>query len=325
MLTRAVRGLRTPRLPGRRPTAVHPASGPPGAQRGRRAPPGLPPELLRWSARGGAGDGPPTRPETPAGGSTTSGSTACGGTKACGCPTRNGRSPSGAPALLVGAMCPIRPNVVWALDFQFDQTADGRTLKLLNVIDEFTRECLTIEVDRSIDADAVVTCLEKITTRATGTGLPALRQRSRVHRPCCRRLVPVQRGRHLVHRPGLPLAERLDRELQRSTAGRAPERSALRQPARGPGAHRGLADRLQQQPTAQRTRPDNPGRLRRSLEHQKPAHTRIARGSAIGYRSTHVGALQKLGNPPDVCLREGEHEMGDRNQKLSGSSDFSGE
>jgi putative transposase len=40
----------------------------------------------------------------------------------------------------VGAMCPIAPNVVWALDFQFDQTSDGRMLKLLNVIDEFTRE-----------------------------------------------------------------------------------------------------------------------------------------------------------------------------------------
>ena len=52
----------------------------------------------------------------------------------------------------VGAMSPIRPNVIWAMDFQFDTTADGRTLKMLNVIDEFTREALAIEVDRSIDA-----------------------------------------------------------------------------------------------------------------------------------------------------------------------------
>ncbi len=48
----------------------------------------------------------------------------------------------------VGAMSPIRPNVIWAMDFQFDTTADGRTLKMLNVIDEFTREALAIEVDR---------------------------------------------------------------------------------------------------------------------------------------------------------------------------------
>jgi putative transposase len=59
-------------------------------------------------------------------------------------------------------MSPIRPNVIWAMDFQFDTTADGRTVKMLNVIDEFTREALTIEVDRSIDADGVVDVLDRL-------------------------------------------------------------------------------------------------------------------------------------------------------------------
>lgn len=62
----------------------------------------------------------------------------------------------------VGAMCPIRPNVFWARDFQLDTTADGRTLKMLNVIDEFTREALAIEVDRSINADGVVDVLDRL-------------------------------------------------------------------------------------------------------------------------------------------------------------------
>ena len=48
-------------------------------------------------------------------------------------------------------------------EFRFDQTADGRTIKLLDIIDEFTRECLSIEVERSMDADDVVATLEKIT------------------------------------------------------------------------------------------------------------------------------------------------------------------
>ena len=39
-----------------------------------------------------------------------------------------------------------RPDHVWALDFQFDQTADGRILKLLHVVDEFTREALADEL-----------------------------------------------------------------------------------------------------------------------------------------------------------------------------------
>jgi len=59
-------------------------------------------------------------------------------------------------------MSPIRPNVIWAMDFQFDTTADGRILKMLNVIDEFTREALAIEVDRSIDADGVVNALDRL-------------------------------------------------------------------------------------------------------------------------------------------------------------------
>ena len=63
----------------------------------------------------------------------------------------------------VGAMSPIRPNVIWAMDFQFDTTADGRTLKMLNVIDEFTREALAIDVDlRAIDADGVVDVLDRL-------------------------------------------------------------------------------------------------------------------------------------------------------------------
>jgi len=55
-----------------------------------------------------------------------------------------------------------RPNHVWAFDFQFDQTADGRVLKLLNVVDEYTRESLVMLVERSIDADRVVSELERL-------------------------------------------------------------------------------------------------------------------------------------------------------------------
>jgi putative transposase len=55
-----------------------------------------------------------------------------------------------------------RPDYVWAIDFQFDQTADGRVLKLLNVVDEFTREALAMHVARSIDADQTVAVLDRL-------------------------------------------------------------------------------------------------------------------------------------------------------------------
>jgi putative transposase len=55
-----------------------------------------------------------------------------------------------------------RPDHVWALDYQHDQTADGRVIRLLNIVDEFTREALAMHVARSIDADATVTVLERL-------------------------------------------------------------------------------------------------------------------------------------------------------------------
>jgi putative transposase len=62
-----------------------------------------------------------------------------------------------------------RPDHVWALDYQFDQTEDGRRLKLLNVVDEHTREALTIEVNRRIDTDATVAVLDRLVAER-GTG-----------------------------------------------------------------------------------------------------------------------------------------------------------
>ncbi len=54
------------------------------------------------------------------------------------------------------------------MDFQFDTTADRRTLKMLNVIDEFTREALAIDVDRGIDAGGVVEVLDRLAVQRAG-------------------------------------------------------------------------------------------------------------------------------------------------------------
>jgi putative transposase len=48
---------------------------------------------------------------------------------------------------------------VWAWDFIHDRTADGRPLKWLSVVDEYTRECLALEVARSMTAARVVQIL----------------------------------------------------------------------------------------------------------------------------------------------------------------------
>ena len=49
-------------------------------------------------------------------------------------------------------LAPTHRNHVWSWDFVFDRTRDGRVLKLMVVIDEFTRRCLAIHVARRIRA-----------------------------------------------------------------------------------------------------------------------------------------------------------------------------
>ena len=62
-----------------------------------------------------------------------------------------------------------RPDHVWAVDFRFDETADRRRLKLLNVVDEYSREALALRVGRSCSADQVVAVIEAL---VAGRGAP---------------------------------------------------------------------------------------------------------------------------------------------------------
>jgi putative transposase len=63
------------------------------------------------------------------------------------------------------------PNRVWAVDFQFDATTDGRPVKIVSIIDEHTRECLGGLVERSITADVLIDELDRL---ATTRGYPAV-------------------------------------------------------------------------------------------------------------------------------------------------------
>ncbi len=57
---------------------------------------------------------------------------------------------------------PERPNHVWSYDFVEDKTHDKRKVRMLNVIDEFTRECLAIRVSRRLNATDVVDVLSDL-------------------------------------------------------------------------------------------------------------------------------------------------------------------
>ena len=53
----------------------------------------------------------------------------------------------------------VRPNDSWSADFVSDKLTDGRTIRILTVIDQFTRECIWLEADRSMSGPKVVAAL----------------------------------------------------------------------------------------------------------------------------------------------------------------------
>ena len=57
---------------------------------------------------------------------------------------------------------PDAPNETWSMDFMADQLADGRSIRTLNILDDFNREGLGIEVDFSLPAERVVRSLNHI-------------------------------------------------------------------------------------------------------------------------------------------------------------------
>ena len=57
-------------------------------------------------------------------------------------------------------MVPSAPNQVWSIDFMSDSLTDGRKFRLLNIIDDFNRESLAVEVDTSLPSLRVIRVLE---------------------------------------------------------------------------------------------------------------------------------------------------------------------
>jgi putative transposase len=63
----------------------------------------------------------------------------------------------------------VAANQVWSVDFMTDALSSGRRFRMLNIVDDYTRECLAIEVDTSLGGVRVVRVLEELKQRR---GLP---------------------------------------------------------------------------------------------------------------------------------------------------------
>ena len=179
-----------------------------------------------------------------------------------------------------------RPNHVWALDFQFDQTADGRVLKLLNIVDEHTREALAVVAARRINADATAATLDRIVAgRGTAPGYIRCDNGPELTANALRDWCRFSGTGSSYIEPGAPwenpFVESFNGRLRDEFLAVEQFDSLLE----AQGADRGLADRVQHEAPAQQPGLARPGYLRRALGGSATRWTLISGGLAKGVRS----------------------------------------
>ena len=81
-------------------------------------------------------------------------------------------------------LIPMAPNERWSLDFVSDQMTDGRRFRVLTVVDDCTRECLTLVADTSLSGLRVARELETLMASRGRPQDDRQRQRDRVHVQC---------------------------------------------------------------------------------------------------------------------------------------------
>ena len=143
---------------------------------------------------------------------------------------------------------PERPNHVWSYDFVTDRTHDGKSFRMLCIIDEFTRESLAIRVARKLKATDVIEALCEL---FVSRGIPT-RIRSD-NGPEFVAVAPMDRRRwreDCLHRARKSVGEWLLRKLQRQAARRTAQRRNLLHPERSADHDRSLAASLQHGPSA---------------------------------------------------------------------------
>ena len=111
-----------------------------------------------------------------------------------------------------------RPNARWSVDFVHDQLSNGRRFRILNVIDDVTKECLAAIADTSISGRRVARGARRHLRLARQTRSDRLRPRNRVHLQRYARLGTRQPDRLAFHCAGETDAERDLRGVQRPDA-----------------------------------------------------------------------------------------------------------
>lgn len=147
---------------------------------------------------------------------------------------------------------PERPNQVWSADFMSDALYRGPRFRTFNVIDDFNREGLAIEIDTSLRAARILRVLDRLRDER---GLPDMLTVDNGPEFMSQLLIDwAQEKKVLIQyiQPGNP--ERVCGIFQRQLPGRLSEPAVVSRSDRCPAHHRGMANPLQLGSSTQRAR-----------------------------------------------------------------------
>ncbi|MBC2602522.1 IS3 family transposase [Puniceicoccus vermicola] len=120
------------------------------------------------------------------------------------------RGTSTAESMVVAAE---KANDVWSWDFIFDTTENGKSVKILSLVDEATCYCIDLHVDLQISSAKVLEVLDAACKRHGRRPPYTERQRAGVHSRIDSAMGPIPPDRYGLYRTGFSLAESLRRKL----------------------------------------------------------------------------------------------------------------
>ena len=168
------------------------------------------------------------------------------------------------------------PNVVWAIDFQFDSTVDGKAIKIASMLDEHTRESLLNIVERSITGERLVVEDSKKVFAVAGGPPKVLRMDNgpELVSQALQQFCEGKVGLSYIP-PGTPWNNGYIESFNNRLRKECLNRNHWNDPVRGPGGHRRLQARAQPPTPALGPGLPNAGRVRCGMQvHPHPGGLR---------------------------------------------------